>query len=365
MPAFIRAFRLLDWYDRNRRDLPWRAPPGVRPDPYRVWLAEVMLQQTTVVTVIPYYHAFLDRWPTVEDLAAADDQQVLRAWAGLGYYARARNLLRCARIVAQDLNGRFPGTEEDLRRLPGLGAYTAAAVAAIAFDRNATVVDGNVERVTARLFAVTEPLPAVRPRLRALAATLTPPLRAGDFAQAMMDLGATVCKPRRPLCAECPWRDDCVAFATDSARSLPARVAKVARPTRSWVAFWLVNPERAILFQRRPAKGLLGGMSGLPIIDWQGGDWQGDEPPDLAAIEVQAPLTGVRWRALAGGIRHTFTHFHLQAGVIVGHAGPAWSQADGFWVAEADLAAQALPTVMRKLVAHALRLVGDDPWNKS
>ena len=343
---------LLAWYDRHARALPWRVPPGAdaRPDPYRVWLSEIMLQQTTVPAVKPYFEAFLARWPRVADLAAAPLDDVLTAWAGLGSYARARNLHKCARVVAEDLGGRFPDTEEGLRALPGIGAYTAAALAAIAFDRPATVVDGNVERVVARLFAVETPLPAAKPELKRLAATLTPTRRPGDFAQAMMDLGATVCVPRSPKCLLCPLRPDCAAEAAGLAAELPRRTPKAERPTRRTVAFWTLSPEGDVLLRRRPEKGLLGGMMEVPSTDWRQAGWQ------AAEARRQAPAAA-DWRALPGQVRHTFTHFHLEIEVWAARLNGSRRklQPEERWVRLDDLGGQALPSVMRKIVQHALK----------
>src|SRR5438876_5375270 len=260
---------LLAWYDRHRRNLPWRAPPGMPPDPYRVWLSEIMLQQTTVATVGPYFDRFVARWPDVSALAGATLDEVLPHWQGLGYYARARNLHACARAVADRHGGQFPGEPAALRALPGIGGYTAAAIAAIAFDHRAAAIDGNVERVVTRLFAVCQPLPAAKPRLRELAAALVPETRAGDFAQALMDLGATICTPRRPRCVLCPWRACCAAAASGLADDLPARVEKPERPLRYGVAFWLTRPDGAVLLRRRPEKGLLGGMIEIPSTPWR------------------------------------------------------------------------------------------------
>jgi len=336
--------RLLDWYDRHARTLPWRAPPGMRADPYRVWLSEIMLQQTTVVTVAPYFDDFVARWPRVADLAAADLDDVLRAWAGLGYYARARNLHKCAQVVADDHGGQFPESEAALRELPGIGPYTAAAIAAIAFDRPATPVDGNVERVMARLYAVTTPLPGAKAVLRELAAAHTPAQRPGDAAQAMMDLGATVCTPRNPRCAVCPWADACAARAQGIALELPARAPKPERPTRRGVAFWAVRSDGAVLLLKRPTRGLLGGMMEVPSSDWL------DELPRDA--ETQAPFAA-DWRPLPGVVRHTFTHFHLEL-VVMAAAAPDDVDATGRWVALDALSDEALPSVMRKVVRHAL-----------
>jgi A/G-specific adenine glycosylase len=345
LPAPVVANDLLAWYDRHARILPWRAPPGRRTDPYAVWLSEIMLQQTTVAAVGPYFAAFLARWPRVEDLAAAPLDAVLTAWAGLGYYARARNLHSCARIVAGERGGRFPDSESELLKLPGIGPYTAAAVAAIAFGRPAAVVDGNVERVVARLFAVETPLPAAKAELRALAANLTPEERPGDYAQAMMDLGATLCLPRAPRCGRCPLAGYCAARAAGAAEGLPRRSPRPPRPTRRAVAFWAVDPAGAVLLRRRPETGLLGGMMELPSTEWREAAW--DEAEALA----RAPLAA-RWTELPGIVRHTFTHFHLEARVWAGRSGHA--PAAGRWVALDDLGAEALPSVMRKIVRHAL-----------
>jgi A/G-specific adenine glycosylase len=346
------ATDLLDWYDRHARRLPWRLSPaqarrGRRPDPYRVWLSEVMLQQTTVATVGPYYRAFLDRWPSVGDLAAAGLDEVLHAWAGLGYYARARNLHKCARAVADEHGGVFPGTEVALRALPGIGAYTAAAIAAIAFGRPAVVVDGNVERVMARLFAVAESLPAAKVKLRALAAELTPQARPGDYAQAAMDLGATVCTPRAPNCLMCPWQQDCRAQAMGIAESLPRRAPKAERPLRQGLAFWTVRSDGAVLLRRRPERGLLGGMMEVPSSDWGASDWAAREPADL----TQAPVTA-DWRGLPGRVDHGFTHFRLELIVLAARVRKN-ARADGVWVMPEALGDHALPTLTKKVVRHA------------
>lgn len=327
---------LLRWYDAHGRTLPWRAPPGAPPpDPYRVWLSEVMLQQTTVAAVRSYFAAFTARWPTVGDLAAAEDGAVMAAWAGLGYYARARNLLACARAVATVHGGRFPDDEAGLRALPGIGAYTAAAIAAIAFGRRAVVVDGNVERVVSRLFAVETPLPASRPELRRLTDAVTPDGRAGDFAQAMMDLGATVCTPRNPACILCPLAAMCAARATGDPARWPVKAAKAARPRRRGTAFWLER-DGAVLLHRRPAKGLLGGMLALPT-----GPWTADDP-GLAG----APA-GVDWRE-AGTVAHVFTHFALDLRVVVGEGG-----AVGEWWPVDRLAEAGLPTLFARAAERA------------
>lgn len=339
--------RLLDWYDRNARLLPWRARPGEVPDPYRVWLSEVMLQQTTVQAVAPYFLRFLERWPDVAALAAAPVEDVMHAWAGLGYYARARNLHKCAQVVAQWREGHFPDDEESLRKLPGVGDYTAAAIAAIAFGRKAVVMDGNVERVMARLFAVREPLPGVKPTLKQHAASLTPDQRPGDYAQAVMDLGATICTPRNPACGLCPWMDACQGRKLGIEAELPAKQEKAERPTRHGLAFWTVRKDGAVLLRRRPPSGLLGGMMEVPSTTWREGPaWE------LDAAQEEAPL-GAQWRLLPGVVRHTFTHFHLELRLAAARTG-ANPLARGIWCPLDQLGDQALPTIMRKLVRHAL-----------
>jgi len=327
---------LLAWYDRHARRLPWRAEGGVTPDPYRVWLSEVMLQQTTVAAVKSYFETFTARWPNVGALAAAPEADVMSAWAGLGYYARARNLIACARAVAA-AGGQFPDTEEGLRTLPGIGRYTSAAIAAIAFGRRAVVVDANVERVTARLFAIETPLPAARSEIDRLADTITPAERAGDFAQAMMDLGATICTPRNPACGICPLSEGCAGRRTGAPETYPRKAAKAAKPVRKGTMFWLETDD-AVLLVRRPAKGLLGGMRALPTGPWQA------EDPGLAG----APA-GVQWRDVGTG-RYVFTHFALDYRVV---AGCVSSRSDaGEWWPIAELETAGLPT----LFARAARL---------
>jgi A/G-specific adenine glycosylase len=340
-----RAALLLAWYDRHRRRLPWRALPGAKPDPYRVWLSEIMLQQTTVATVGPYFARFLERWPDVKALAAATLGDVLHAWQGMGYYARARNLHTCAQAVVERFDGKFPASEADLLTLPGIGAYTAAAIAAIAFNRHAAPVDGNIERVIARLFAVTTPLPEAKPELRKLAALLVPRDRPGDFAQAAMDLGATICTPQKPKCVLCPWRAECRARIEGTAEDLPARLPKRAKPLRRGFAFWAVRDDGAVLLRRRPAKGLLGGMMEVPSSAWVSGAL------DREAAEKAAPVNA-RWSALPGVVRHSFTHFDLELMVLTGKTRAA--KTEGVWVQPDALGTQALPTVMKKVIAFAL-----------
>ncbi|SMH41877.1 A/G-specific adenine glycosylase [Maritimibacter sp. HL-12] len=336
--AAIMAADLLGWYDRHARDLPWRVAPeagraGQRADPYAVWLSEVMLQQTTVAAVKSYFTRFLELWPDVGALAAADDAQVMGEWAGLGYYARARNLLKCARVVAGAHDGAFPDTAEGLRALPGIGPYTAAAIAAIAFDRPEAVVDGNVERVMARLFRVETPLPTAKPELRDRAAEMTPRARPGDYAQAVMDLGATICTPKRPACGICPWQADCRARAAGVAADLPARAAKKPKPVRHGVAFVGRRSDGAWLLERRPDGGLLGGMLG-----WPGGGWDDTHAP--------VPPAEADWRDPGAEVRHTFTHFHLRLALRVAELPADCRPERGDFVV--GLRPSDLPTVMRK-----------------
>lgn len=331
---------LLVWYDANARDLPWRIGPaarkaGKRPDAYRVWLSEVMLQQTTVAAVRDYFHRFIARWPNVHALAAADDASVMGEWAGLGYYARARNLLKCARVVAGELDGEFPDTAGAMQRLPGIGPYTSAAVAAIAFDRPETVVDGNVERVMARLHRVAAPLPAAKAELTSCAAALTPDLRPGDYAQAVMDLGATVCTPRAPACGRCPWSAACKARASGTQAEYPRKAAKKPKPVRRGITYLAQREDGAWLVERRPDKGLLGGMLGWPGSGWS--DAPGAPPPLQAA-----------WVELPAEVRHTFTHFHLRLELHVARVAMTAAPRHGYFIAPEDFQPSDLPTVMRK-----------------
>jgi A/G-specific adenine glycosylase len=341
---------LLAWYDCHRRTLPWRAGPGETPDPYRVWLSEVMLQQTTVKAVVPYYARFLVRFPDVARLAAADLDDVLKLWAGLGYYARGRNLHACAVAVVERHAGRFPDTEEELRALPGIGPYTAAAIAAIAFDRKATPVDGNIERVVARLYAVGEELPGAKPAIHAFAAALTPDARAGDFAQALMDLGATICTPKNPACLRCPWSDGCEARRHSRPEDFPVKARKREGRLRRGVAFVVLREDGRLLLRTRPAKGLLGGMTEVPSSDWL-------HDFDKDAVVHAAPRLGrakLAWRRLPGVVTHVFTHFPLELTIYASRVGGRPAAPDGMrWVALSDLAGEALPSVMRKVIAHA------------
>lgn len=329
---------LLAWYDVHARDMPWRVGPaerkaGVRPDPYRVWLSEVMLQQTTVAAVRDYFRKFTTLWPTVQDLAAARDEDIMAAWAGLGYYARARNLLKCAREVAA--RGGFPETRDALLDLPGIGPYTASAVAAIAYDAPATVLDGNVERVMSRLYAVDEPLPNSKPKLMELAEGLTPRERPGDYAQAVMDLGATICTPKSPACGICAWMEACQARKQGVQAELPKKLPKKTKPTRYGIAYLARRSDGSWLLERRPNKGLLGGMLG-----WPGSDW-GDAPADDPPIEAD-------WSDPGAEVRHTFTHFHLRLSLRLADIRGDTVPSRGRFVSNCDFRPADLPTVMRK-----------------
>jgi A/G-specific adenine glycosylase len=337
----------LAWYDRHARDLPWRVLPsdrakGLHNDPYRVWLSEVMLQQTTVVTVKEYFLNFTTTWPTVFDLAAAKDADVMAAWAGLGYYARARNLLKCARVVATDYDGNFPETADELMKLPGIGPYTSAAIAAIAFDQPTAVMDGNVERVMSRIHAIEEPLPTSKPTLKQLTEAHTPLDRSGDYAQAVMDLGATICTPRNPACGICPWQSHCKARPLGIAAELPRKIPKTPKPTRKGFAYVARRADGAWLLETRPEKGLLGGMLG-----WPGSAWS--ENPD------PTPPFNAIWRDTHVDVRHTFTHFHLILTVLTAEAPPGLN---GEFIP--DLRPTDLPTVMRKVFDVAKPNFTDD-----
>jgi A/G-specific adenine glycosylase len=359
------ALALLAWYDASRRAFPWRALPGQRMEPYKVWLSEIMLQQTRVETVERYFVRFLHRFPTVDALATARLDSVLKLWAGLGYYARARNLHACAREVVSRFAGKFPDTEEQLRTLPGIGVYTAAAIAAIAFDRQASPVDGNIERVVARLFAVEAPLPRAKPELAALAATLTPGHRAGDFAQAMMDLGATVCTPKQPDCPRCPYMFACKAYRAGLAESFPRKAAKAEGRLRKGAAFFVQRADGAVLLRKRPLKGLLGGMTEVPGTEWAADfDWS-NALQFAPGISPSRPLRGEgrgegpsqvkNWKRLPGRVRHVFTHFPLELTVYAAAAPKAFRAPEGMrFVPRSKLQTEAMPTLMRNVIAHAL-----------
>ncbi|MGH1464684.1 MAG: A/G-specific adenine glycosylase [Cognatishimia sp.] len=343
-----KAAELLDWYDRHARKMPWRVGPadraaGVTPDPYRIWMSEIMLQQTTVAAVKAYFLKFTGLWPSVGDLAAAKDEDVMAAWAGLGYYARARNLLKCARVVATDHGGVFPNTLEGLLRLPGIGPYTAAAVSSIAFDQKATVVDGNVERVMARIYDIHTPLPAAKPELTEKAAALTPDLRPGDYAQAVMDLGATICTPKNPACGICPWRENCQSRHQGTAALLPKKTPKKPKPIRLGTVYIARRVDGAYLLERRPDKGLLGGMLGWPGSDWIEGEMARHDVPIRA-----------EWKEVAGEARHTFTHFHLRLTIKTALVPMDRAPSQGAFVPVSEFDRSDLPTAMRKAFDLAL-----------
>ena len=342
---------MLQWYDRNARVMPWRVGPldhGRHADPYRIWLSEVMLQQTTVAAVRTYFIRFTTLWPTVTDLAAAPDADVMAAWAGLGYYARARNLLKCARAVVADYGGVFPDSRDGLLTLPGIGPYTASAVAAIAFGRAETVVDGNVERVMARLYDVHDPLPGSKGALTVLAAGVTPRERPGDYAQAVMDLGATICTPRNPACGLCPWRAACAARIAGTERDLPRKTPKRPLPLRCGFVYVARRADGAWLVETRPARGLLGGMLGFP-----GSDWSDDPTP--------APPIAVDWTDSGAEARHTFTHFHLRLRVLTARLPLDAQPVQGHFIAGAEFRPGALPTVMRKVFDLAIQSINLSP----
>ena len=342
-----RAARLLAWYDVHRRALAWRALPGRMADPYRVWLSEIMLQQTTVQAVAAFYAKFLKAWPTVRALADASQDDVLTAWAGLGYYARARNLHAAANVVAHEFGGRFPDTAEALRQLPGVGEYTAGAIAAIAFDRREAAVDANAERVLARLFAIEEAMPRAKRHLRELCLGLVPEKRAGDFAQALMDLGSLICTPKRPACGRCPWSKECEAHLRGIEEELPRKAVKADRPLKRGAAFVVRDRAGAVLLVKRPQKGLLGGMMQPPL-----GPWSERFPSTKEAI-LQAPFRA-QWTKRPGVVSHGFTHFELEIEVYVAQVTkrPGHRDVSTRWVR--DLSTVALPTVMKKIVRHAL-----------
>jgi A/G-specific adenine glycosylase len=338
--------RLLTWYDAHRRELPWRAVPGAAAAPYRVLLSELMLQQTTVATVRPRYATFLARFPSFEALAAADEGDVLHAWQGLGYYRRARALHACARAVLEQHGGELPSDQAALRALPGIGRYTASAIRAIAFGAPEVPVDGNVLRLMARLHGIETPLPAATSRLRDLAGQLAGGERPGDLAQALMDLGATVCRPRRPACLVCPWREACRARAAGVAEELPRRTARQPRPLRRGLAFLLARPDGAILFRRRPPSGLLGGLHELPSSPWREG------PLEVASALRHAPARS-RWRVHPSPVRHGFTHFVLEltlAEAVLDRGVAIAAPAAAIWCRPGELGRLALPTVMKKLL---------------
>ncbi|MCB9995702.1 MAG: A/G-specific adenine glycosylase [Rhodospirillales bacterium] len=343
----IEAFRrdLLDWYDRHRRTLPWRAGPAQTADPYHVWLSEIMLQQTVVAAVIPFFLKFVDKWPTVHDLAAADQQDVMDAWAGLGYYSRARNLHKCAQVIAHEYNGVFPQVPAELKKLPGIGDYTSAAITAIAFDRPATVIDGNVDRVISRYFAITEPLPDSKPQIRQYAGMLSEARadRPGDFAQAMMDLGATICTPKSPKCILCPLSGSCKGHESGIHQTLPHKKAKPQKPTRYGYIYWITDRNGRVLCHRRPPEGLLGGMTGLPTSEW------GEDIENIKHFLHSDQNAPVKTKAQ---VRHVFTHFNLMLdGYLIDiKENRVEFPEDYYWVSRKNMQNIEMPTVFKKFV---------------
>lgn len=338
--------QLLDWFDRHQRVMPWRAVKGKRPNPYHVWLSEIMLQQTTVVTVGPYFLKFIGKWPTVQDLAAAKLDDVLAAWAGLGYYARARNLHKCAVAVAEKCGGKFPRDVDGLLELPGIGPYTAAAVSSIAFDQSAVAVDGNVERVVSRFFAIEEPLPLSKPAIREGAAKLAAGNdRPGDFTQAFMELGATVCTPRKPKCTHCPWRDDCAGRKAGIQEELPRKLPKSVKPVRYGKVYWINNAKGEFLIHKRIGQGLYEGMYQLPTTDWV--------TDKKAAASLPPPVKITRLQQLGAEVRHSFTHFDLVLDIWVGDTKNA-ALAQPVWITAKKLDDYALPTLMKKAIRLCL-----------
>ena len=340
--------QLLDWYDQNRRHLPWRVAKGIHGNPYHIWLSEVMLQQTKVASVEPYFKKFISRWPTVHALARARLDDVLLEWAGLGYYARARNLYKCASILVENYKGIFPQDEVELKKLPGVGTYTAAAIAAIAFSKPATPVDGNFERVIARFHRVTTPLPGSKALLYKLATDFPPDERPGDYAQAMMDLGATICTPRKPKCQSCPWQSSCSSQNSPEAESLPRKKSKNKKNIRYGAVFWCVNVNNQVLVHRRKPNGLLGGMVAFPSTRWTSDPYLGSR------ISLEQPLPR-NWTLLPGIVRHPFTHFNLELKVMTAKINKSDRLKSGSWLSITKLENAGLPSVMKKVMLHALQ----------
>lgn len=351
------AQKLLHWYDRHHRILPWRVTPteyeqGVRPDPYRIWLSEVMLQQTTVEAVKAYFLKFTKLWPTIQALADATEDDVLRGWAGLGYYSRARNLKKCADMVASQFQGAFPASVEGLKQLPGIGDYTSAAIAAIAFDIPAAVVDGNVERVVSRLFAIKTSMPQAKTEIRLFTEQLTPQSRPGDFAQAMMDLGSSICTPKKPACILCPLNDNCAALSEGEPEFYPVKAPKKARPVRYGAAFIIISPEGQVYLRKRADKGLLGGMSEVPNSEWVQVDI--DQPEQISALTgIELAPFVAQWQP-SGSITHIFTHFELRLNIYKAEIAAMPPSNNGWWGAADKLGGEALPTVMKKAISAAL-----------
>lgn len=343
------ARKLLAWYDRERRAMPWRAAAGETADPYHVWLSEIMLQQTTVTAVTPYFKKFVKLWPDVSALASASRDEVLTAWAGLGYYSRARNLHACAELLVGEHSGQFPASEQELLQLPGIGAYTAAAIASIAFNQRATVVDGNVERVITRQFALATPMPKVKAEVKALVAPMVPKNRPGDFAQATMDLGATICTPRSPSCDLCPWAKSCQAYASGEQLTFPVKAPKKEKPTRRGIVHWAQTQAGDILIEQRPESGLLAAMWQFPTDEWS--VTQPRSAFGETARRASAPFDAT-WKRVPGLVTHTFTHFHLELAVYQVMVEAGVNPDRGRFVKMTDLDTYALPSLMQKVRVH-------------
>lgn len=344
---------LLKWYDDEGRTLPWRAKNKQVINPYHVWLSEIMLQQTTVITVIPYFLSFIQRWPTFQALSQASLDDILHAWQGLGYYARARNLHRCAQKITSDYHGTLPTTSEELIKLPGIGPYTAKAIAAIAFNQDVLPIDGNIARILSRLYGISSPLPAGMTEIQNVAVIFTPQIRPGDFAQAMMDLGATICIPRTPLCEKCPFQTGCKAHALGIAAELPVKIKKRARPQKYAVAYILKRKDGAILLRKRPEKGLLGGMMGVPTSEWRLNRLESH------LLNVEAPLE-MEWECLEEIIHHSFTHFDLEVDLYYGNISPQEaSSLEGDWIFLDQLKLYALPKLFKKIIEASLKKIKD------
>ena len=334
--------QILKWYDTHGRELPWRYKNGAKPDPYKVWLSEIMCQQTTVQAVKPYYTKFLTLWPTIENLANAPQEDVMKEWAGLGYYARARNLHKCAQIIANDMAGTFPNNQTDLKKLPGVGDYTSAAIASIAFNEPATVMDGNIERIIARLFALHDPLPKSKPIFKEKTALLFEDFndRPGDLAQALMDIGTSICTPKNPRCILCPIQNTCEAYKQGIQDELPVKIKLKNRPRKYGEAYWIENTKGEILFHKRPEKGLLGGMIGLPTTSWE---------TNIKNIKTEKSLQAYKFHNFKSqAIHHTFTHFDLKLTLKTASFGKDTSLPDGYLWANPHDMGKSLPTVFKK-----------------
>jgi len=345
---------LLSWYDSFGRNLPWRSRGKNKANPYHVWLSEVMLQQTTVAVVLPYFQKFLNRWPSIEDLSRAELGEVLQMWAGLGYYARARNLHNCAKFLVEKYHGEFPQSEKELMNLPGIGLYTASAILSIAFDISAVVVDGNVERVISRLYKVKEPPSKSKVLIRELAGGLTPKYRPGDYAQAIMDLGATICKPKSPLCNLCPWQNSCKANITGCVDDFPRKIAKIQKPSKSGICFWLLRQDGYVLLRRRKLEGLLGGMMEIPSTPWEDKKWSLQDAINFFPLSVSSDL----WKPVNGIVKHPFSHFNLRLEIWVAeliNSNNLEIDGDIVWADIDELDSYALPSVMVKVANHVVQ----------